>query len=73
MTGSYNNFFKIFDRHSKREIMLEASKEIAKPRTVLKARKVSIVFNCDQWSSIIFLYTFFHFRYTLAGKKRKMK
>ena len=44
MTGSYNNFFKIFDRHSKREIMLEASKEIAKPRTVLKARKVSV---CD--------------------------
>ncbi|XP_053201931.1 serine/threonine-protein phosphatase 2A 55 kDa regulatory subunit B beta isoform-like [Panonychus citri] len=40
MTGSYNNFFKIFDRHSKREVMLEASKEIAKPRTVLKPRKV---------------------------------
>ncbi|RWS24800.1 Protein phosphatase PP2A regulatory subunit-like protein [Leptotrombidium deliense] len=40
MTGSYNNFFKIFDRHSKRDIMLEASKESAKPRTALKARKV---------------------------------
>lgn len=40
MTGSYNNFFKIFDRQSKREVMLEASKEIAKPRTALKPRKV---------------------------------
>lgn len=40
MTGSYNNFFKIFNRHDKREVMLEASKEIAKPRTVLKPRKV---------------------------------
>ncbi|RWS12507.1 Protein phosphatase PP2A regulatory subunit-like protein [Dinothrombium tinctorium] len=40
MTGSYNNFFKIFDRHSKRDVMLEASKEIAKPRLVLKPRKV---------------------------------
>jgi serine/threonine-protein phosphatase 2A regulatory subunit B len=40
MTGSYNNFFKIFDRHAKRDVMLEASKEIAKPRTLLKPRKV---------------------------------
>lgn len=40
MTGSYNNFFKVFDRQSKREVMLEASKEIAKPRTALKPRKV---------------------------------
>jgi serine/threonine-protein phosphatase 2A regulatory subunit B len=40
MTGSYNNFFKIFDRHSKRDIMLEASKDVAKPRTLLKPRKV---------------------------------
>lgn len=53
MTGSYNNFFKIFDRHSKREVMLEASKEIAKPRTVLKPRKVliSITIKMDQISS----------------------
>lgn len=40
MTGSYNNFFKIFDRQNKRDVMLEASKEIAKPKTLLKPRKV---------------------------------
>ncbi|XP_054167215.1 serine/threonine-protein phosphatase 2A 55 kDa regulatory subunit B alpha isoform-like isoform X2 [Oppia nitens] len=40
MTGSYNNFFKIFDRQTKRDVMLEASKEIAKPKTILKPRKV---------------------------------
>lgn len=43
MTGSYNNFFKIFNRLDKREVMLEASKDIARPRTVLKPRKVSIL------------------------------
>ncbi|KAK8768056.1 hypothetical protein V5799_005169 [Amblyomma americanum] len=40
MTGSYNNFFRVFDRTAKRDVTLEASREIAKPRTVLKARKV---------------------------------
>lgn len=45
MTGSYNNFFKIFNRLDKREVMLEASREIARPRTVLKPRKVSIFFS----------------------------
>ena len=40
MTGSYNNFFKIINRTDKRDVMLEASKEIAKPKTVLKPRKV---------------------------------
>lgn len=45
MTGSYNNFFRVFDRHTKRDVTLEASKEIAKPKTVLKPRKVSNVRN----------------------------
>ncbi|XP_023222030.1 protein phosphatase PP2A 55 kDa regulatory subunit-like [Centruroides vittatus] len=40
MTGSYNNFFRVFDRYSKRDITLEASKDIAKPKTVLRPRKV---------------------------------
>jgi serine/threonine-protein phosphatase 2A regulatory subunit B len=40
MTGSYNNFFKIFDRQTKRDVMLEASKDIAKPKTILKPRRV---------------------------------
>lgn len=41
MTGSYNNFFRIFDRNSKKEVTLEASPEIAKPRAVLKSRRVA--------------------------------
>ncbi|RXG70484.1 Serine/threonine-protein phosphatase 2A 55 kDa regulatory subunit B delta isoform [Armadillidium vulgare] len=40
MTGSYNNFFRMFDRTNKRDITLEASRETAKPRTLLKPRKV---------------------------------
>ncbi|KAL5021485.1 hypothetical protein ScPMuIL_000640 [Solemya velum] len=40
MTGSYNNFFRMFDRDAKRDITLEASRENTKPRTVLKPRKV---------------------------------
>lgn len=40
MTGSYNNFFRMFDRESKRDFTLEACREITKPRTVLKPRKV---------------------------------
>jgi len=41
MTGSYNNFFRMFDRSSRKEVTYEASKEIAKPKTILKPRKVS--------------------------------
>lgn len=40
MTGSYNNFFKIFDRRSKRDVMYEATKEIASSLSGLKPRKV---------------------------------
>ena len=40
MTGSYNNFFRMFDRESKRDITLEACRENMKPKTVLKPRKV---------------------------------
>ncbi|WAR22247.1 2ABA-like protein [Mya arenaria] len=40
MTGSYNNFFRMFDRESKRDVTLEASRENVKPKTVLKPRKV---------------------------------
>lgn len=42
ITGSYNNFFRIFDRELKKDITLEASRETKdiKPRTVLKSKKV---------------------------------
>jgi len=41
MTGSYNNFFRMFDRNSRKEVTYEASRDIAKPKTILKPRKVS--------------------------------
>ena len=44
MTGSYNNFFRMFDRSSRKEVTYEASKEIAKPKTILKPRKVRYEF-----------------------------
>ncbi|NXM87892.1 2ABD phosphatase, partial [Oenanthe oenanthe] len=40
MTGSYNNFFRTFERSSRRDATLEASRESSKPRAVLKPRKV---------------------------------
>ena len=45
MTGSYNNFFRMFDRSSRKEVTYEASKEIAKPKTILKPRKVRFMKN----------------------------
>ena len=42
MTGSYNNFFRIFDCNSKKDITLEASKDNIKPRGLLKPKKVRI-------------------------------
>ncbi|CDR01118.1 unnamed protein product [Oncorhynchus mykiss] len=40
MTGSYNNFFRMFDRNTKKDVTLEASRENSKPRAILKPRKV---------------------------------
>lgn len=40
MTGSYNNFFRMFDRNTRRDVTLEASRENSKPRASLKPRKV---------------------------------
>lgn len=40
MTGSYNNFFRVFDRNNKKDVTMEASKDIIKPKTILKPRKV---------------------------------
>lgn len=40
MTGSYNNFFRMFDRGHRRDVTLEASRENSKPMQVLKPRKV---------------------------------
>jgi len=42
MTGSYNNFFRTFDRSLKKDYILEAHKDVAKPKTILKPRKVSM-------------------------------
>ncbi|KAF2982819.1 hypothetical protein EK904_001360 [Melospiza melodia maxima] len=40
MTGSYNNFFRTFERSTQRDTTLEASRESSKPRAILKPRKV---------------------------------
>jgi serine/threonine-protein phosphatase 2A regulatory subunit B len=40
MTGSYNNFFRTFDRKDQKDCTFEASREVSKPRNVLKPRKV---------------------------------
>lgn len=40
MTGSYNNFFRMFDRETRRDVTLEACRDNMKPKTVLKPRKV---------------------------------
>ncbi|KAL4609259.1 serine/threonine-protein phosphatase 2A 55 kDa regulatory subunit B alpha isoform [Arapaima gigas] len=40
MTGSYNNFFRMFERGHRRDLTLEASRESSKPRATLKPRKV---------------------------------
>ena len=42
-TGSYNNFFRMFERSGRKEVTFEASREIAKPKTMLKPRKVSSI------------------------------
>lgn len=39
MTGSYNNFFRIFDLN-KKDVTLEASKNWIKPKAPLKPKKV---------------------------------
>ena len=40
MTGSYNNFFRIFDLN-KKDVTLEASKNWIKPKAPLKPKKVN--------------------------------
>ena len=42
MTGSYNNFFRIFDMNQK-DVTFEASKDWIKPRAALQAKKVFIL------------------------------
>ena len=42
MTGSYHNFFRIFDRTNNKDACFEASRESAKPKTQLKHCKVGV-------------------------------
>lgn len=71
MTGSYNNFFKIFDRSNRRDVTFEASKDIIRPRVPLKPKKVRRMYSCslDQVTFSIFE------RRLLPeeGRKRRMK
>jgi serine/threonine-protein phosphatase 2A regulatory subunit B len=40
LTGSYNNFFRVFDRDTQHDITLEASRDYTASKTVLKSRRV---------------------------------
>ncbi|XP_041956266.1 serine/threonine-protein phosphatase 2A 55 kDa regulatory subunit B alpha isoform [Alosa alosa] len=40
MTGSYNNFFRMFERGGRQDVTLEASREVSQPLMVLKPRRV---------------------------------
>lgn len=42
MTGAYNNYFRMFDRASRRDVTLEASRELCKRRAVLQPRRVCV-------------------------------
>ena len=41
LTGSYNNFFRIFSRESKSGLCLEASRENMRPKQLLKQKKIT--------------------------------
>jgi len=41
MTGSYNNFFRVFDVNSKKDVTLEASREGSLMKSMLKPRKIN--------------------------------
>jgi serine/threonine-protein phosphatase 2A regulatory subunit B len=41
MTGSYNNFFHIFNCETKEDLCFEASREGAKPKQALELKKVA--------------------------------
>lgn len=41
LTGSYNNFFRIFNRENKSGVCLEATRENARPKQQLKQKKVT--------------------------------
>lgn len=41
MTGSYNNFFRIFELESKKDVILEASRENNRPKGLLKPKKIN--------------------------------
>lgn len=76
MTGSYNNFFRVFDRTTKRDLTLEAARDIAKPKTLLKPRKVGIRFlnTCKTINRIadnIINSCFFLSKVCTGGKRKK--
>lgn len=79
MTGSYNNFFRMFDRNTKRDVTLEASRENSKPRAILKPRKVRLLENCSMrcnlFSNLLDLISMsassIVFQVCVGGKRRK--
>ena len=49
-------FGRMFDRSSRKEVTLEASREVAKPKTMLKPRKVTNLHRISVFFSMIDLY-----------------
>jgi hypothetical protein len=74
MTGSYNNFFRIFDRTLKKDYTLEASRDVAKPKMVLKPRKVgNFLFFFTKNEQKNLLYFFMNPRLERLRNGRRMK
>lgn len=47
LSGSYNNFFKSFNRQSKQELMFECSREQTRPRQLLRPKRVVVNSNLN--------------------------
>ena len=62
----------MFDRSSRKEVTLEASREVAKPKTMLKPRKVkSPHSNCYYPSKWLLLIIFSNVQVCSGGKRKK--
>ena len=57
----------MFDRNTRKEVTLEASREVAKPKTMLKPRKVKFVWSAGSVKLTVCLY----YKVCSGGKRKK--
>ena len=57
---------RMFDRNTRKEVTLEASREVAKPKTMLKPRKVTFI-----WRVIMMLMVCLFSKVCSGGKRKK--